>query len=63
MPKAPRKPEEVEAERQRILAEALSIIAESGYEGLTMRRLGQRLGVAAKTIYNYFESKDEVYLQ
>ncbi len=63
MPKTPRTPEEVEAEKQRILGEALSIIAESGYEGLTMRRLGQRLGVAAKTIYNYFENKDEVYLQ
>ena len=63
MPRTPRKPEEVEVEKQRILGEALNIIAESGYEGLTMRRLGQRLGVAAKTIYNYFENKDEVYLQ
>lgn len=63
MPRTPRKPEEVEAEKQRILGEALNIIAESGYEGLTMRKLGQRLGIAAKTIYNYFENKDEVYLQ
>ena len=63
MPKTPRRPEEVEAEKQRILGEALKIIAESGYEGLTMRGLGQRLGMAAKTIYNYFQNKDEVYLQ
>lgn len=63
MPRTPRRPEEVEEERQRILGEALQIIAENGYEGLTMRGLGQRLGVAAKTIYNYFQSKDEVYLQ
>ncbi len=63
MPRTPRKPEEIEAEKQRILNEAVNIITESGYEGLTMRGLGQRLGVAAKTIYNYFQSKDEVYLQ
>ncbi|MGW8322586.1 MAG: TetR/AcrR family transcriptional regulator, partial [Thermodesulfobacteriota bacterium] len=63
MPRTPRRPEEIETEKQRILGEALNIIAESGYEGLTMRGLGQRLGVAGKTIYNYFQSKDEVYLQ
>jgi AcrR family transcriptional regulator len=63
MPRKPRKPEEIEAEKERILSEALNIITESGYEGLTMRGLGQRLGMAAKTIYNYFQNKDEVYLQ
>jgi len=60
MPRTPRKPEEIEEEKQRILDEALNIIAESGYSGLTMRGLGQRLGMAAKTIYNYFQNKDEV---
>ena len=63
MPKTPRRPEEIEAEKQRILGEALKIITESGYQALTMRGLGQRLGMAAKTIYNYFQNKDEVYLQ
>jgi AcrR family transcriptional regulator len=63
MPRTPRKPEEIQAEKQRILSEALNIITERGYEGLTMRGLGERLGVAAKTIYNYFRNKDEVYLQ
>lgn len=63
MPRTPRKPEEIEAEKQRILTEALNIVTESGYEGLTMRGLGQRLGMAAKTIYNYFRNKEEVYLQ
>ena len=63
MPRTPRKPEEIQAEKQRILSEALNIITERGYEGLTMRGLGERLGMAAKTIYNYFRNKDEVYLQ
>jgi AcrR family transcriptional regulator len=59
VPRTPRRPEEIEAEKQRILGEALKIITESGYQGLTMRGLGQRLGMAAKTIYNYFQNKDE----
>ena len=28
-----------------------------------MRKLAKRLGIAAKTIYNYFHSKDEIYLE
>ncbi len=62
MPKAPRTPEEVEAAKQRILEKALDIITEHGYEGLSMRRLGRRLGMTAATVYNYFQNKEEIYL-
>ena len=62
MPKAARSPEEVEAVRQKILEEALDLITKHGYEGFTMRKLGKRMGVTAKTIYNYFKNKDEIYL-
>ncbi len=62
MPKATRTPEEVEAVRQRILERALDIITERGYEGLSMRRLGRRLGMTAATLYNYFTNKEEIYL-
>ena len=62
MPKAPRTPEEVEAAKQRILEKALEIITEHGYEGLSMRRLGRRLGMTAATLYNYFTNKEEIYL-
>jgi AcrR family transcriptional regulator len=62
MPKASRTPEEVEAAKQKILEEALNIITERGYEGLSMRRLGRHLGMTAATVYNYFQNKEEIYL-
>jgi len=62
MPKPQRSPQEVDAIRERILGHALDLIVEDGFENLSMRKLGRRLGFAAKTIYNYFASKDELYL-
>lgn len=62
MPKAPAAPEVVEAVRGRILREALFIINEEGYGSLSMRKLARRLGFTAKTIYNYYSNKDELYL-
>jgi AcrR family transcriptional regulator len=62
MPKAPAAPEAVEAVRERILREALFIINEEGYGSLSMRKLARRLGFTAKTIYNYYSNKDELYL-
>ncbi|MCK5680918.1 helix-turn-helix transcriptional regulator, partial [bacterium] len=62
MPKAPRTPEEVELVRQAILDAALKIIVEDGYKGFSMRKLGRSMGMTAKTVYNYFINKDEIYL-
>ncbi len=62
MPKAPASPEVVEAIRERILTEALYIINQEGYANLSMRKLARRLGFTAKTIYNYYSNKDELYL-
>ncbi len=62
MPKPPAPPQVVEAMRERILSEALSIINHEGYASLSMRKLARRLGVTAKTIYNYYANKDEIYL-
>lgn len=62
MPKPPASPEAVEAIRERILAETLSIINQDGYADLSMRKLARRLGFSAKTIYNYYSNKDELYL-
>jgi len=62
MPKAPATPEVVEAVRERILNEALAIINAEGYANLSMRKLARRLGFTAKTIYNYYSNKDELYL-
>ena len=62
MPKAKRSPEEIDAVCDNIMRHAMEIIVKDGLDGLTMRRLGARLHIAAKTIYNYFHSKDELYL-
>ncbi len=63
MPRLPRKKEEVEKVRDSILDNALEIINSEGYDSLTMRRLGDSLGCSAKTIYNYYCSKEEIYLR
>lgn len=62
MPPREKTPAEKAAEKARILDAALDILAAEGYEGLTMRKLGQKIGASATKIYLYFVNKDEVYL-
>lgn len=62
MPRTARQQEEIDGIREGILDGALDIITEEGYDSFTMRKLGSSLGCAAKTIYNYFDSKEEIYL-
>jgi AcrR family transcriptional regulator len=63
MARAARNKEEIEKTKDHILDKALEIIGNEGYDSLTMRKLGDRLGCAAKTIYNYFSSKEEIYIR
>ena len=44
--------------RSDILGAALQIIAEQGFHGAPMAMIAEKAGVAAGTIYCYFESKD-----
>ena len=46
--------------RQRILEAALAIIDAEGLGALTMRRLGEELGVEAMSLYRHVESKEAV---
>jgi AcrR family transcriptional regulator len=46
--------------RERVLAEALALADDGGIESLTMRRLGDALGVEAMSLYNHVEGKDDV---
>jgi AcrR family transcriptional regulator len=62
MPKEQRSPEEIESVRNNITEQALDLIVTEGFDGFSMRKLANRLGIAAKTIYNYFHNKDELYL-
>ena len=61
MPKA-RTPEEIQLVREDIMNKSLELIITDGYDGFSMRKLAARLGITAKTIYNYFQNQDELYL-
>ncbi len=63
MPKASRTSDQVYAVRDRILEGALDIMTHEGFENLSMRKLGKKLGMTAANIYNYFSRKDELYLE
>jgi AcrR family transcriptional regulator len=46
--------------RERVLRAALALADEGGIESLTMRRLGQELGVEAMSLYNHVANKDDI---
>lgn len=62
MGRRPKSQAEVEAFKNKILEETLQLIRKEGYEGFSIRKLGPKLGIAPKTVYNYFKSKEEIYL-
>jgi AcrR family transcriptional regulator len=47
-------------DRDRILAEAVAFVDEVGLQQLTMRRLGQRLGVEAMSLYRYVDGREDL---
>ncbi|MCF8034844.1 MAG: TetR/AcrR family transcriptional regulator [Desulfarculaceae bacterium] len=50
------------AKREKLLSEAAKLFAERGYNQTDMAELASRAGVAKGSLYNYFESKQELYL-
>jgi AcrR family transcriptional regulator len=46
--------------RERVLATALKLADQGGIASLSMRKLGQELGVEAMAFYHHFANKDEV---
>ena len=46
--------------RERVLHAAVELADENGLDALTMRNLGQRLGVEAMSLYNHVANKDAV---
>jgi len=46
--------------RQRVVAEALAVIAEEGVEALTMRSLAARLGVVPGALYHHVRNKEQL---
>jgi AcrR family transcriptional regulator len=46
--------------RERVLLTALNLADQGGVEALSMRKLGQELGVEAMSLYNHVANKDEL---
>ena len=46
--------------RERVLRAAIALADEGGIESLSMRKLGQELGVEAMSLYNHVANKDDI---
>jgi AcrR family transcriptional regulator len=46
--------------RERVLRAAIALADQNGLEALTMRKLGQALGVEAMSLYNHVANKNEI---
>jgi len=57
---AERSPPRPQLTRERIITAALEVLNESGFDGLTMRRLAERLDIKAASLYNHVSDKDEL---
>lgn len=62
MTKTPRDIREIEKIRETILGKAVEIINADGFSGMTMRKIASRMEMSATNLYNYFSSKDEIYI-
>jgi AcrR family transcriptional regulator len=49
--------------RKELLMKSFDLIAEKGYNSITMRQLAKGLGVSTGTLYHYFPSKEALFLQ
>jgi AcrR family transcriptional regulator len=54
--------EQLDARRREILAGARSCFARHGYEGATVRRLEEEIGLSRGAIFHHFRDKDSLFL-
>ena len=57
----PRRREDGDDSRTRILRSAVSLFARNGYEGTSLKAIAGQVGVSTPALYWHFESKDEIY--
>ncbi|HZB39852.1 MAG TPA: TetR/AcrR family transcriptional regulator [Ilumatobacter sp.] len=60
-PTRDRRAERREATRAEILEAAQELMREQGVAGLSLRDLGQKVGMRAQSLYSYFDSKEAIY--
>lgn len=53
-------PPTVPLTRRRIAAAALDLIDEEGFDAMTVRAMGARLGVKSSSLYNHVSGRDEI---
>lgn len=58
-----RSAEQKEAKRDRILAAARGLFREHGYDDTDVASIARESGIAKGTVYLYFESKEEIFLE
>ncbi|VEP11428.1 TetR family transcriptional regulator [Hyella patelloides LEGE 07179] len=49
--------------RQEILTKCFDLFAQRGYGSLTMRQIAKEIGVSTGTLYHYFSSKEDLFVQ
>ena len=60
MPRPKKTPEQIAAMRKRILSAAMELLEKWGIAGLSIRKIGKRLGVSHMVLYTYFENRNAV---
>ena len=49
--------------RKELLSKCFDLFAERGYGSLTMRQIAKEIGVSTGTLYHYFSSKEDLFVQ
>ena len=49
--------------RKELLSKCFELFAQRGYGSLTMRQVAKEIGVSTGTLYHYFPSKEELFVQ
>lgn len=52
-----------QARGEAILCAAFDLMAEQGYDALTMEALAERVGISRQTLYHHFASKEDIALR
>src|SRR5665811_1135917 len=52
--------EGISSKREAIIRAALSMFAEHGYQGTSLRKLADRVGIEAGSLYNHISSKNDL---
>lgn len=70
MPQPPRNPDEPQPEnpqrpagRDEILAAAIDLFGEAGYDGVSMNAIARRAGISKANVFHHFGSKDALYME